>query len=106
MPAGLEYTVSFLAGRPVISAFPPRSASAPDRGRPADVVADARPSVAVAPQPYSELSVPTVLSVPGAEADGTQPRPVAEQDIALIKGPEVELMCSRPVMASDSIGVV
>jgi len=91
-PAGFDYVVSvfagFLAGRPVIPAYPPGRSSAPDRNRLAGIVTDARPSVVVAPQAYPELTVPTVLTVPGAEADGTgwaRPRRAAEQDVAIVQ---------------------
>ncbi|MEU9662920.1 non-ribosomal peptide synthetase [Streptomyces chartreusis] len=91
-PAGLDYVVAvfagFLAGRPVIPAFPPGPSSTPDRDRLAGIIADARPSVVVAPLPYPELAVPSALTVPGAEADGTDwttRREAAAQDVAIIQ---------------------
>ncbi|MGC5015682.1 AMP-binding protein [Streptosporangium sp. DT93] len=92
-PAGLDYTVAvfgaFLAGRPVIPAFPPGTSSRHDGDRLAGIVADARPPVVVAPQPYPEITTPIVLSVPGAEADGgTWPqlrRRTAGSDVAVIQ---------------------
>jgi acyl-CoA synthetase (AMP-forming)/AMP-acid ligase II/acyl carrier protein len=91
-PAGLDYVIAvfggFLAGRAVIPAFPPGPSSRSDRARLDGIVADARPSVVVAPQRYPEIAVPTVLTVPGAEADGTvqaRLRGVAGHDIAVIQ---------------------
>ncbi len=91
-PAGLDYVVAvfaaFLAGRPVVPAYPPGQSSLPDRQRLAGIVADARPSVVVAPQPYAGIPVPTVLRVPGAEADGTpwhRPPAATPQDVAIIQ---------------------
>jgi acyl-CoA synthetase (AMP-forming)/AMP-acid ligase II/acyl carrier protein len=91
-PAGLEYVVAvfggFLAGRPVIPAFPPGPSSRADRARLAGIVVDARPPVVVAPQRYAEIETPAVLTVPGADADGTGPgrrRPVAGDDVAVIQ---------------------
>lgn len=87
-PAGLDYPVAvfagFLAGRPVIPAFPPGS-STPDRDRLSGIIADARPSVAVAAEPRPDLGIPHVLQVPGAEADGTEPYAVVDHDIAVIQ---------------------
>ncbi|MEV7390524.1 non-ribosomal peptide synthetase [Streptomyces sp. NPDC091215] len=89
LPAGLDYPVAvfagFLAGRPVIPAFPPDYSSTPDRTRLAGIVADARPSTLVARERYPELGVPDVLRVPGAEADGGKPHVGPEQDIAVIQ---------------------
>lgn len=91
-PAGLDYLVAvfsaFLAGRPVIPAFPPAPSSRPEADRLAGIVADARPPVVVAPQPYPEIAVPALLTVPGAEGDGTapaQPRRVTGDDVAVIQ---------------------
>jgi acyl-CoA synthetase (AMP-forming)/AMP-acid ligase II len=90
-PAGLGYVVAvfagFLAGRPVIPAYPPGPA-APDRERLAGIVADARPSAVVATQPLPELGVPTTHTVPGAEADATpwaRPPGAADQDVAIVQ---------------------
>lgn len=73
-PAGADYAVGvfagFLAGRPVIPAFPPGTSS-PDRGRLAGIVADARPSAMIAPKADPEIGVATTLQVPGAESDDT-----------------------------------
>ncbi|MFC0527591.1 non-ribosomal peptide synthetase [Phytohabitans kaempferiae] len=91
-PAGLDYVVAvfggFLAGRPVIPAFPPGPSSRPDRDRLAGIVGDARPPVVVAPERYPEITTPTALTVPGAEADGTtpaRPRRVTGDDVAVIQ---------------------
>jgi acyl-CoA synthetase (AMP-forming)/AMP-acid ligase II/acyl carrier protein len=91
-PAGLDYVVAifagFLAGRPVIPAYPPGSSAAAERSRLAGIVADAAPSVVIAPHPTAELAVPTVRAVPGAEADGTtwrRPPGATEQDVAIIQ---------------------
>jgi acyl-CoA synthetase (AMP-forming)/AMP-acid ligase II/acyl carrier protein len=89
-PAGLEYPVAvfaaFLAGQPVIPAYP-SSGSTPDRTRLAGMIADARPSTAIAPGSQPGLDVPAVLSVPGAEADGTPWRPsrASAADAAIIQ---------------------
>jgi acyl-CoA synthetase (AMP-forming)/AMP-acid ligase II/acyl carrier protein len=90
-PAGLDYPVAvfaaFLAGRPVIPAYPP-GPSAPDRTRLAGIIADAGPSVVIAPERPAELAALAVHSVPGAEADGTAWRPpdrAAGQDLAIIQ---------------------
>lgn len=91
-PAGLDYVVAvfaaFLAARPVIPAYPPGSSSAPARARLAGIVADAGPSVVIAPHPCPELDVPDVLAVPGAEVDGTawrRPSRAAEHDVAIVQ---------------------
>ncbi len=91
-PAGLDYVIAvfggFLAGRPVIPAFPPGPSSTPDRARLAGIVGDARPRVAIAPAPYPEIAVPTVLAVPGPETEGSAPMPkgrVGGSDIAAIQ---------------------
>lgn len=91
-PAGQDYVVAvlagFLAGRPIIPAYPPGPSSSPDRTRLAGMVGDARPSVVVASKWDSALAVPTVLAVPGSEADGTSwPGRLAadEQDVAIIQ---------------------
>ena len=90
-PAGLDYAVAvfagFLAGRPVIPAYPP-SASSPDSGRLAGIVADARPTAVIAPLHHPDLSVPTTLTVPGAEADATswgRPRAASEREVAIVQ---------------------
>jgi acyl-CoA synthetase (AMP-forming)/AMP-acid ligase II/acyl carrier protein len=95
-PAGLDYPVAvfaaFLAGRPVIPAYPSGS-TAPDRDRLAGIVADARPSIVVtargpAGPGQPDLGVPTVLAVPGPEADGTpwgRPSGAAAADVAIIQ---------------------
>ncbi len=89
-PAGLDYAVAvfagFLAGRPVIPAFPPGTSS-PDRGRLAGIVADAHPEVVVSPEPIPRLGVGTV-AVPGAEADTTplsEIRGARPDDVAVIQ---------------------
>jgi acyl-CoA synthetase (AMP-forming)/AMP-acid ligase II len=90
-PAGLEYAVAlfacFLAGRPVIPAFPPGQSAMPDQERLAGIFADGRPSVVLAPERYPGLPVPAVLAVPGDEADGTAWRPPAAgpRDVAIIQ---------------------
>jgi acyl-CoA synthetase (AMP-forming)/AMP-acid ligase II/acyl carrier protein len=91
-PAGMDYVVAvfagFLAGRPVIPAYPPGPSSLADRTRLAGMVADARPSVVVAPERYPDLAVPTVLTVPGLEADDTawaRPCGADQQDVAIIQ---------------------
>jgi acyl-CoA synthetase (AMP-forming)/AMP-acid ligase II/acyl carrier protein len=91
-PAGLDYVVAifagFLSGRPVVPAYPPATSSLPDRTRLAAIVADAGPPVAVAPQPHPELAVPTVLAVPGADADGApwrRPTGAAGHEVAVIQ---------------------
>lgn len=91
-PAGLDYLVAvfgaFLAGRPVIPGFPPAAPPRPEAARLAGMVADARPPVVIAPQRYPEITVPTVLAVPGAEADGTPPAlpcRVSGDDVAVIQ---------------------
>ncbi len=89
--AGLEYPVAvfaaFLAGRPVIPAYPP-GPTAPDRDRLARIVADARPPVVVTGPGQPDLGVPTVLAVPGPEVDGTpwgRPAGAAEADVAIVQ---------------------
>jgi acyl-CoA synthetase (AMP-forming)/AMP-acid ligase II len=91
-PAGPDYAVAvfaaFLAGRPVVPAAPPGPASAFDGARLAGVLRDARPSVVVAPRRHPEIDVPTVLGVPGAEADGTAPTglpAVDGSDVAVVQ---------------------
>jgi acyl-CoA synthetase (AMP-forming)/AMP-acid ligase II/acyl carrier protein len=91
-PAGLDYPVAvfaaFLAGRPVIPAYPPGPAATTDRDRLAGIVADARPSVVVAAQHHPELAVPAVLAVPGPEADRTawrRPPGTAAADVAIVQ---------------------
>jgi acyl-CoA synthetase (AMP-forming)/AMP-acid ligase II/acyl carrier protein len=90
-PAGLDYPVAvfaaFLAGRPVIPAYPPGSA-APDGERLAGIVADARPPIVVTLPDHPDLGVPTVLAVPGPEADGTpwgRPAGAAAADVAIVQ---------------------
>ncbi len=90
-PAGTDYAVAvfagFLAGRPVIPAFP-HETSSPDRGRLAGIIADARPTAVVAPLHDPQLGVPVTLSVPGAEADTTPwstPSVTARPDVAVIQ---------------------
>jgi len=91
-PAGLDYPVAvfgaFLAGRPVIPAYPPGS-SGPDRGRLDGIVADARPSVVIAERAHPELAaVPAALTVPGTEADGgplSGPGRSAAADVAIVQ---------------------
>jgi len=89
-PAGLEYPIAvfaaFLAGRPVIPAYPPGPLA--DAARLAGIVADARPTAVLAEQAYPEIAVPTVLSVPGTEADGTgltRPPGAEREPIAIIQ---------------------
>jgi acyl-CoA synthetase (AMP-forming)/AMP-acid ligase II/cytochrome P450/acyl carrier protein len=89
-PAGLDYVVAvfaaFLAGRPVIPAYPPGRQA--DTERLAGIVADARPTAVLAERRYAEIAVPTVLAVPGAEADDTPWRPPDEtraHDIAIVQ---------------------
>ncbi|MFI0939429.1 AMP-binding protein [Streptomyces sp. NPDC021020] len=88
--SGLEYPVAvfaaFLAGRPLIPAYPPGPMS--DGRRLAAIVDDARPTAVLAAAPHPEIAVPTVLSVPGAEADGAgyaPPPGAARQDIAIVQ---------------------
>jgi acyl-CoA synthetase (AMP-forming)/AMP-acid ligase II len=73
-PTGLDYVVavfaSFLAGRPVIPAYPPGASSVPDRDRLAGIIADAAPSVVIAAPGCPDLGVPATLAVPAAESDG------------------------------------
>lgn len=90
-PAGIDYAVAvfagFLAGRPVIPAFPPGTSS-PDRSRLAGIVTDARPDTMIAPQANPQLDVAATLRVPGAEADST-PWPTVDttnpSDVAVIQ---------------------
>jgi acyl-CoA synthetase (AMP-forming)/AMP-acid ligase II/acyl carrier protein len=90
-PAGLDYPIAvfaaFLAGRPVIPAYPPDPSPA-HRTRLAGIVADARPPVVVAPRRDPGLPVPAVLGVPGPEADGAgwaPPRGGTGPDVAIIQ---------------------
>jgi acyl-CoA synthetase (AMP-forming)/AMP-acid ligase II/acyl carrier protein len=90
-PAGLDYAVAvfagFLAGRPVIPAYPPGASSA-DGARLDGIVADARPAVVIAPEHHPGLAVPTTLAVPGAEADPTswgRPGTATGPDVAIIQ---------------------
>ncbi len=90
-PAGLEYAVGvfagFLAGRPVIPAYPPGTSS-PDRARLEGIVADSRPVAVIAPEHHPGLAVPTTLAVPGAETDAAGwglPRALSAQDVAIIQ---------------------
>jgi acyl-CoA synthetase (AMP-forming)/AMP-acid ligase II len=90
-PAGLDYPIAvfagFLAGRPVIPAYPPGTSS-PDRARLGGIVADARPAAVIAPEHDPSLAMPATLAVPGAEADGepwNAPRTAAAQDVAVIQ---------------------
>jgi acyl-CoA synthetase (AMP-forming)/AMP-acid ligase II/acyl carrier protein len=90
-PAGLDYAVGmfagFLAGRPVIPAYPP-GAWLPDRARLEGIVADAGPEVAIAPEHHPVLAMPATLAVPGAEADAVPwrlPRAASAQDVAIIQ---------------------
>lgn len=96
-PAGLDYVIAafggFLAGRPVIPAFPPGPSSRSDHARLAGIIADAHPPVVVAPERYPEIAGPAVLPVPGAGAEGTTPTPQrgpaghhpAGDDVAIIQ---------------------
>ena len=91
LPAGLDYPVAvfagFLAGRPVIPAYPPGS-SGPDRSRLHGILADARPPVVVAEGRHPDLAAATVLDVPGAEADDAPVgRPAARNasDVAIVQ---------------------
>jgi acyl-CoA synthetase (AMP-forming)/AMP-acid ligase II/acyl carrier protein len=90
-PAGLDYAIAvfagFLAGRPVIPAYPP-GASSPDNGRLGGIVADARPSAVIAPVRHADLAVPAAFAVPGAEADTVpwgRPPGAARPDAAVIQ---------------------
>jgi acyl-CoA synthetase (AMP-forming)/AMP-acid ligase II/acyl carrier protein len=90
-PAGLDYPVAvfaaFLAGRPVIPAYPP-GPTAPDRDRLAGIVADARPAVVVTAPGQPDPGGPAVLAVPGPEADTTPwgpPAGAAAADVAIIQ---------------------
>jgi acyl-CoA synthetase (AMP-forming)/AMP-acid ligase II len=86
-PAGLDYVVgvfaAFLAGVPLVPAYPPDESSIADKARLDGITADARPAVAVAPRPHRHL--PTI-AVPATEADG-EPwhRTPARADIAIIQ---------------------
>ncbi|NJP53188.1 fatty acyl-AMP ligase [Streptomyces sp. SBST2-5] len=91
-PAGLEYVVAvfaaFLAGRPVIPAYPPNQSSLPDRARIDGIVQDARPSVVLAPEQHTGMGEASFLTVPGAEADGTnwfRPPGAADQQVGIIQ---------------------
>ncbi|MCH0563660.1 fatty acyl-AMP ligase [Streptomyces sp. MUM 2J] len=91
-PAGLEYVVAvfagFLAGRPVIPAYPPDQSSLPDRRRLSGIVEDARPSVVLAPGRHPGFPAAAFLSVPGPEADGTswyRPAGAEDQRVAIIQ---------------------
>lgn len=70
-PAGLNYVVgvlaAFLAGRPLVPAYPPGRSGGADRSRLRGLVTDLGPGTAVAPEPFAGW--PT-LAVPGAEEDG------------------------------------
>jgi acyl-CoA synthetase (AMP-forming)/AMP-acid ligase II/acyl carrier protein len=90
-PAGPDYAVAvfagFLAGRPVIPAYP-AGASSPDAARLGGIVADARPTAVIAPEHDPGLAVPTTLAVPGAEEDTTSwgpPGAAAGPDVAIIQ---------------------
>lgn len=89
-PAGLDYPVAvfaaFLAGRPVIPAYPPGPMV--DADRLAGIVADARPSAVIGPPSVADLGVPATVTVPGDEADDTpwqQPDGAAQQETAIIQ---------------------
>lgn len=91
-PAGFDYVVAvlaaFLAGRPVVPAYPPGPSSSPDHARLDGIVDDARPSVVLAPQAHPGIPAVPVLAVPGAEADGIPWRraaTTAAQDVAIIQ---------------------
>ncbi|MGW0495865.1 AMP-binding protein [Streptomyces sp. NPDC003007] len=91
-PAGLEYVVAvfaaFLAGRPVIPAYPPNQSSLPDRKRLSGIVEDARPSVVLAPEHHAGIPAATFLTVPGPEAEGTawfRPAGAEDQQVAIIQ---------------------
>ncbi len=87
-PAGIEYVVAvfacFVAGLPAVPAYPPGARAVVDRDRLAGIVADARPVVAVATEPYP--GVPT-LAVPGPEADGAPwcDHDVRPSDVAVVQ---------------------
>ncbi|MET7311734.1 AMP-binding protein [Streptomyces sp. NPDC005571] len=90
--AGLEYVVAvfagFLAGRPVIPAYPPSQSSIPDRKRLSGIVEDAHPSVVVAPERHAGIPDAAFLTVPGAGADGTawfRPPGAEDQEVAIIQ---------------------
>lgn len=89
-PAGLDYVVAifagFLAGRPVVPAYPLGTHSRPDRARLAGIVADARPSAVVAPAQDPDLPVTPVVAVPGPEADGAPwRRPPTGPGVAIVQ---------------------
>src|SRR5690606_38859262 len=78
----------FLAGRPVIPAYPPNQSSLPDRARIDGIVQDARPSVVLAPEQHTGMGEASFLTVPGAEADGTnwfRPPGAADQQVGIIQ---------------------
>lgn len=86
-PAGLNYVVAvlagFLAGVPVVPAYPPGESTAADRDRLAGIVADACPAVAVGEQPYPGVAT---ISVPGVESDGERwYRAVGKSDVAVVQ---------------------
>jgi acyl-CoA synthetase (AMP-forming)/AMP-acid ligase II/acyl carrier protein len=91
-PAGPDYAIAvfagFLAGRPVVPAYPPGTSS-PDRARLSAIVTDARPAVVIAPEVHQDLAaIPAALSVPGGEADATswgRPHASDRQGIAVIQ---------------------
>jgi acyl-CoA synthetase (AMP-forming)/AMP-acid ligase II len=96
-PAGLDYAVAvfagFLAGCPVVPAYPP-GASSVDGARLEGIVADARPAAVIAAQHHpglvarATLTRPATLAVPGAEADATpwgRPCAAAGHDVAIIQ---------------------
>lgn len=116
-PAGLPYVVAvfgaFLAGRAVIPAFPPGTASRQDGDRLAGIVADARPPVVVAPQRYAEIGVPVVLDVPGAEADGTAwSRTTGGSDLAVVQytsgstGRPRGVLVPHDALAANTVAIV
>jgi acyl-CoA synthetase (AMP-forming)/AMP-acid ligase II len=92
--AGPDYAVAvfgaFLAGRAVIPAAPPGPAF--DAARLAGIVSDARPPVAVAPPGAGGIAVPTVLGVPGTEADGTEPDGFAPAGLRAVTGSDVAVI--------------
>lgn len=91
-PPGLDYVIGvfgvFLAGRPVIPAFPPGPPSRAGAARLAGIVADARPPVVLAPARYPEIAVSTVLTVPGPDVPDirpARPRGADGHDVAVIQ---------------------
>ncbi|MEU9332332.1 fatty acyl-AMP ligase [Streptomyces sp. NPDC048290] len=91
-PAGLDYVVAvfaaFLAGRPVIPAYPPNQSSLPDRRRLSGIVEDARPPLVLAPERHPGVPGAAFLTVPGAEAEDTawfRPPGAEEQRIAIVQ---------------------